>query len=216
MFEEVTVAIAKGRILDGAAALWSRAQLPWPLSDGTRQLWFRARPERPGVIVARSRDIPTLVAHGVADLGIVGWDILKEYPEPGVLEVADLGFSRCRVVLAGTLPHWPKGPSRIATKYRRITEEYFRQRQHPIEIVPLSGSLELAPVLNLAPYIVDIVDTGRTLREHGLREVTTLFASTARLIANPSLWRSKPAMLLFRQRLLQGLDPSTVLERGGQ
>jgi len=199
----VTVAVAKGRILDGTRRLWTEAGLVWPIRDKSRQLWARPTDQTPGVIIARSRDISTLVARGIADLGVVGLDVLREYPDPGVIQVADLAFARCRVVLAGKQPVWPEGPTRIATKYRRIAEQFFREQAHPIEIVSLSGSLELAPLIGLAPYIVDIVDTGRTLKEHGLVEVTTLFESTARLIANPALWRTKPAVGALRALFCQ-------------
>ncbi|HBQ94851.1 MAG TPA: ATP phosphoribosyltransferase [Sulfobacillus sp.] len=200
-FNNVTIAIAKGRILEGAQNLWHKSGLPWPVDNDSRQLWFAPQKERPGMLIARARDIPTLVGMGIADLGIVGLDILEEYPNTHVLQVADLSFAHCRVVLAGQKNQWPEGPTRIATKYQRIAQTYFSVHRHPVEMVPLSGSLELAPVIGLAPYIVDIVDTGNTLRQHHLTEIATILESSARLIANASHWRTKPELAQVRQVL---------------
>lgn len=197
-YDRITVAVAKGRILESARTLWERAGFSWPVTESGRQLWFPPQPEQPGLLIARAKDISTLVSQGIADLGIVGMDVLREYPDASVLEVADLHMAQCRVVLAGKNAEWPQGPCRVATKYRRIAEQFFQDRQHPIEIVPLSGSLELAPIIGLAPYIVDIVDTGNTLREHGLTEITTILSSSALLIANASHWRTKPAVHAVR------------------
>ncbi len=202
IYSNLTVAVAKGRILESTEALWKDRGISWPIPPNSRQLWFSPELSQPGMIIARARDIPTLVAMGIADLGIVGLDVLEEYPTPQILQVADLGFSACRVVLAAQKQQWPVGPTRIATKYQRIAQQYFARHQHPVEIVSLSGSLELAPVIGLAPYIVDIVDTGATLRQHHLVEVATILESTARLIANPSHWRTKPALEELRRTLL--------------
>jgi ATP phosphoribosyltransferase len=207
-FANVTVAVAKGRILDGTEQLWKSSGMQWPLTANSRQLWFAPEPGRPGMLIARARDIPTLVAMGIADLGVVGLDVLEEYPTTQILQVADLGFAVCRVVLAGRERLWPVGPTRIATKYQRIAQAYFSVHRHPVEIVPLSGSLELAPVIGLAPYIVDIVDTGATLRQHNLVEVATILESSARLIANPSHWRTKPELEEMRKMLAPPLPLS--------
>ncbi len=187
--------------MKGSQSLWKQTGLPWPVDEDSRQLWFRPQDDHPGVLIARARDIPTLVGMGIADLGIVGLDVLEEYSNTHVLQVADLDFAHCRVVLAGQNEHWPVGPTRIATKYQRITQNYFSVHRHPVEIVHLSGSLELAPVIGLAPYIVDIVDTGNTLRQHHLIEIVTILKSSARLIANQSHWRTKPGLEQLRQVL---------------
>lgn len=200
-FANVTVAIAKGRILEDTKRLWQDSGLLWPVDDSSRQLWFAPNAERPGMLIARAKDIPTLVGMGIADLGIVGLDVLEEYPSTHVLQVADLKFAQCRVVLAGKKNQWPEGPTRIATKYQRIAQNYFTVHRHPVEIVSLSGSLELAPVIGLAPYIVDIVDTGNTLRQHHLSEIATILECSARLIANASHWRTKPELERVRHLL---------------
>lgn len=187
-----TIAIAKGRVLDEVESLWPYAEWQWPMRHDTRQLWFRPNSARPGLIIARGSDIPALVQRGVAAFGIVGKDILEEKSDVEVLEVLDLTIASCRMVLAGFSRDWPQGPQRVATKYPLVAERFFAHAGHPVEIVTLSGSLELAPHIGLAPYIVDLVQTGRTLSEHHLKEVATLFVSTARLIANPVAWRLDP------------------------
>lgn len=197
----VTLAIAKGRILESTRGLFEKMDMPWPLVESSRQLWFPPTNEAPGIIIARTKDVPTLVHEGIADLGIVGFDVLRENPLPSLLEVCDLKIAPCRIVLAGQSLDWPEGPTKIATKYQHITQQFFAEKRLPIELVPLSGSLELAPIIGLAPYIVDIVDTGRTLREHQLVEITTIMTSTARLIANASHWRTKPHVHDLREKL---------------
>lgn len=184
---KLTVAVCKGRVMDAMAEVWKNTAWVWPQVD--RQLWFPPTRERPGIIIARGQDIPSLVERGIASFGLVGRDILEEQSDVHVLEVLDMGIARCRMVLASLEGRWPNGPARVATKYPAIARRFFHTRSHPIEVVPLSGSLELAPHLGLAPYIVDIVQTGQTLKQHHLKEIETLFSSSARLIANPAAWR---------------------------
>lgn len=202
----LTLAVAKGRIQSHVEATWGQFGWRWPLTDSERQLWFPSQNDDPGLLFLRAKDIATVVSTGTAELGIVGLDVLREYPDTNVLEVLDLGYARCRVVLAGLTHEWPNGPQRVATKYRGITQAFFADRHHPINIVPMSGSMEIAPLIGLAPYIVDIVDTGTTMREHGLVEVETILHSSARLIANASHWRTNPKVPAFRDLLLQTID----------
>lgn len=206
MSVDITVAVAKGRIMGMFQDLWIQAGFPWPIYGQSRQLWFPPSPERPGLIVARARDVSTFVARGIADYGVVGLDVLEEYPDPGVMRVMDLQQARCRLVLAGQTARWPEGPVKVATKYPHITREFFQQRGHPVETVGLSGSVELAPVIGLAPYIVDVVDTGQTLRQHGLMVVETILWSTAQLVANPGSWRIRESAREFYQRVQTLID----------
>ncbi len=202
-FEDVRIAIAKGRILEQVVPRWQSAGLVWPLAAESRQLWFEGTPGGPGGLIVRGPDVPVLVARGAADLGIVGADLLEEQGPIDVLEVADLDLAVCRVVLAGIKPELPDGPFVVASKYRRITERYLERRHFQADIVRLSGSLELAPLIGLASYIIDIVETGETLRQHRLREIETVMPSHARLIANPAHWRSKPEVVVIRDRLMR-------------
>ncbi len=204
-FDDVRIAIAKGRILEQVIPRWRSAGLGWPLAPASRQLWFKGTREGPGGLIVRGPDVPVLVARGAADLGIVGADLLEEQGPIDVLEVADLDLAICRVVLAGVRPELPDGPFVVASKYRRITEGYLARRHFQADIVRLSGSLELAPLIGLAPYIIDIVETGETLRQHRLNEIEIVMQSHARLIANPAHWRSKPEVVAIRDRLVHHL-----------
>lgn len=191
MSRNVTVVVAKGRVLEEVMGLWQTASWEWPDID-SRQLWFPATSERPGLIVARGQDIPEMVRRGIAGLGIVGRDILAESLQTEVLEVLDLGIASCRMVLAGLNDEFPRGPVAVATKYPHVARSYWEERGQKVDITQLAGSVELAPHLGIAPYIIDLVQTGTTLRAHHLREIETLFSSTARLIANPIAWRLNP------------------------
>ncbi len=150
-----------------------------------------------GVVTMRPSDVPTYVEAGAADIGITGKDVLVEQAEREVYELRDLGFGRCRMILAtvegpGTDGRDPMsealrrlGMVRVATKYPKVAAAYFERTGRQAEIVEVKGSVELAPLTGLAEAIVDLTATGTTLRENGLVERETLFEATARLIANP-------------------------------
>jgi ATP phosphoribosyltransferase len=140
----------------------------------------------------RPSDVPTYVEHGSADVGITGKDVLLEQAHRNVYELLDLGFGRCRMVVAATQVGDPIGSAlrrlgrvRIATKYPRIAERHFSETGRQAEIVEVKGSVELAPLTGLVDGIVDLTATGTTLAENGLREVEEIEVCTARLIANP-------------------------------
>lgn len=193
---EFRIAVAKGRILEQVQPLWSLFGWQWPFGEDSRLLATEPTPGQPGIILMKGDDVPVLVERGIADLGIVGKDILEEQPAQ-VLEVADLGIGRCRLVLAGRDRRPPRGQVRIATRYPAITRAWAAAANLTVEVVALHGSVELAPLIGLAPYLVDLVQTGTTLKEHGLVEIDTLRQISARLIANPALWRMKD---LYRVR----------------
>jgi ATP phosphoribosyltransferase len=137
--------------------------------------------------------VPVYVEHGIADCGIVGRDVLLE-SEADVLLPLDLGIARCRIVVAALDPKVITrsfGMLRIATKYVRIASEHFGARGIPVEIIPLSGSVELAPALGLADAIVDLVETGQTLKENGLRIVEVIRESTGLLVLNRASYQLK-------------------------
>jgi ATP phosphoribosyltransferase len=143
------------------------------------------------VITMRPSDVPTYVEAGAADLGITGKDVIDEQDDRAVYELADLGFGRCRMVLAAiagddSLETSARrlGFMRIATKYRRTAERYFHRTGRQAEVIEVKGSVELAPLVGLADGIVDLVDSGRTMRENGLSEREEISVSTARLVAN--------------------------------
>jgi ATP phosphoribosyltransferase len=148
------------------------------------------------VITVRPYDVPTYVEAGAADLGITGKDVLIEQRDRRVVELLDLGIGICRMVVAA--PVGDEGPSeherrlgmmRVATKYPRVAMEFFESRGRQVEVVEIKGSLEIAPSVGLADAIVDLVATGRTLKENGLEETEEIFRSSARLVANEVSYR---------------------------
>jgi len=178
----LTVALSKGKLLSGTEGLFRRAGLPFPAAEG-RRLVVLAEGLR--FLFVRDMDVPTYVEHGVADCGIAGRDVLLE-ADADVYEPLDLGFGRCRLVVArprGAVPA-RRSTVRVATRYPRVTAAHFLGRGVPTEVVRLAGSVEIAPGLGLADCIVDVVETGRTLEENGLEAVEEVAASSARLVVN--------------------------------
>ncbi len=188
MKELLTLALPKGRLLDPALALLRELGVEGIDAD-SRKLIFTDPARDLRVLLLKPADIPAYVIYGAADLGIVGKDILLEQ-EPDVYEPLDLGFGFCRLVVAEPRELWERDDPakwswvRVATKYPRLAEEYFSNRGVQVEIVRLDGSIELAPLVGLAERIVDLVQSGETLRANGLVEVAEITHSTARLIVN--------------------------------
>jgi ATP phosphoribosyltransferase len=184
----LTLALPKGRLLRPALDMLGSLGLDG-VDPESRKLIFSD--ERHGLrfLILKPADVPTYVEYGAADLGIVGKDILLEQ-EPDVYEPLDLGFGFCRLVVAEPKELWERDdPSkwswvRVATKYPVLTERYFSERGIQVEMVRLDGSIELAPLVGLADRIVDLVQSGETLRANGLVEVAEIARSTARLIVN--------------------------------
>ena len=184
----LTLALPKGRLLDPAQALLTGMGIR-SLEPASRRLLLTDEPAGLRFILLKPADIPTYVEYGAADLGIVGKDILLEQ-QPDVYEPVDLGFGFCRLVVAEPRELWERDDParwswvRVATKYPRLTEAYFSERGIQAEMVKLDGSIELAPLVGLAERIVDLVQSGETLRANGLVEVAEILTSTARLIVN--------------------------------
>ncbi|MDQ0244696.1 ATP phosphoribosyltransferase [Bacillus fengqiuensis] len=189
---QVTIAMPKGRIFEEAADLLRKAgfQLP-PEFDDSRKLIIDVPEENMRFILAKPMDVTTYVEHGVADLGIAGKDVLLE-EERDVYELLDLNISKCHLAVAGLPETAPSDVApKIATKYPTIASTYFREQGEQVEIIKLNGSIELAPMIGLAERIVDIVSTGRTLKENGLMELERITDITSRLIVNPVSYRLK-------------------------
>lgn len=191
MAEILKVAMPKGRIYKKASELFRFAGLPIPMDvDDTRKLVISLPEAGMEFILAKPVDVPTYVEYGVADIGIVGKDVLLE-ENKDVYELLDLGIARCRMSVIG-LPDWTPGiQQRVATKYPNVASQYFREQGQQVEVVKLNGSIELAPLIGLADRIVDMVETGQTLKENGLVEMNSLFEITSRLIANRVSYRMK-------------------------
>ncbi|MEW6522948.1 MAG: ATP phosphoribosyltransferase [Bacillota bacterium] len=182
----LTLALAKGRLLPPSLKALAKAGLGLPeLEPESRQAVFHG-PGGLRVIIIRDDDIPTYVARGAADLGIVGKDILEEAGGPTV-ELADLGYARCRLVLAVPQGQNRLGPDlTVATKYPRVSTAYFSSRGVAARVIHVHGATELAPRLGLAGAIVDLVATGRTLEVNQLEVADTILHASARLIGNPA------------------------------
>ncbi len=197
MKERLTLALPKGRLLDSALEVL-RAVGVEGIDAESRKLVFNDARRGLSVLFLKPADIPAYVTYGAADLGIVGKDILLEQ-EPDVYEPLDLGFGFCRLVVAEARELWERDDPakwswvRVATKYPRMTERYFSDRGVQVEIVRLDGSIELAPLVGLADRIVDLVQSGETLRVNGLVEVAEIARSTARLIVNRASMKTEYA-----------------------
>lgn len=188
----LTIAMPKGRIFEEAADLLREAgyRLP-PEFEDSRKLIIDVPEENFRFILAKPMDVPTYVEHGVADLGIAGKDVMLE-EERDVYELLDLQISKCYLAVAG-LPNTMMSnvAPKVATKYPNVAASYFRQQGEQVEIIKLNGSIELAPLIGLSDRIVDIVSTGRTLKENGLVEYEEIVDITSRLIVNPVSYQMK-------------------------
>lgn len=184
----VTVAVASGRLLEESMrTLEAAGFLAAEAWQSTRRLILPSVDPRVRVLVAKPADLLTYVEHGAADLGLAGKDMLLEQGRD-VYELVDLGFGSCRGAVAlpeARAAEWETlSPIRIATKYPRVTERYFWSQGRSVEVIEMSGTVELAPQVGLADGILDLVMSGRTLAANHLVEVAQVFRSSARLVAN--------------------------------
>jgi ATP phosphoribosyltransferase len=193
MSESLTIALTKGRILRETLPLLARAGIePLEDIDQSRKLVFDTSRSGVQLVIIRGTDVPTYVRHGAADMGVVGKDILLEHGAEGLYEPLDLGIARCRLMTAGPVG-WRAGGGRVrvATKFVNIARRHFAQRGMHAEVIKLYGAMELAPIMNLADLIVDIVDTGNTLRANGMEPLDEIAAISSRLIVNKASMRSR-------------------------
>ncbi|MGB1139609.1 MAG: ATP phosphoribosyltransferase [Halioglobus sp.] len=197
MKSKLTIALTKGRILKETLPLFARAGIE-PVEDigSSRKLVFDTNREDVQLVVIRGSDVPTYVRHGAADIGVVGKDILLEHGAEGLYEPLDLRIARCRLMTAGPVG-WqnPGGSIRVATKFVNITRDYFARQGVQADLIKLYGAMELAPMMNLADLIVDIVDTGNTLRANGMEPRDEIAAISSRLVINKAAMRSQHATI---------------------
>jgi ATP phosphoribosyltransferase len=190
----ITLAISKGRMQDDALVLLAAAGVAInPAALATRRLAVEDESGSYRVVFVKPVDVPVYVEHGIADCGFVGRDVLMESAADLLLPL-DLGIARCRLVVASTKVDALEsgmGMLRVATKYVKVAASYFGDRGIPVEIIPLSGSVELAPALGLADVIVDLVETGRTLKENGLLVLEEVAESTGYLVVNRASYQLK-------------------------
>ena len=187
------MALAKGRLYQPSVERFGAAGVH-PANDAGRRLLIPSSDPSIEFLVVKPADVPVYVEHGIADCGVVGRDVLLE-SGADVLQPLDLRISRCRLAVAARdgARAEPRGMLHVATKYPRVAAAHFGARGVPVEIIELSGSVELAPVLGLADCIVDLVETGRTLAENGLAVVETIAHSSARLVVNRASYQLKAA-----------------------
>ena len=191
----LTIALAKGRILFPTMELLEKAGLNTQvIKEGKRKLVLEDKEAGINYIMAKPTDVPTYVEYGVADLGIVGKDVLLEQGRD-LYELLDLKIGFCRLVVARYQKDIGEPISFVATKYPSITENFFQEQGKQVEVIKLHGSVELAPLLNLADAIVDLVSTGKTLQENGLVEVEEIVSISSRLVANQSSYQIKSAQV---------------------
>ncbi len=192
----LTVALPKGALLKDSIRLLQSVGLDFGafLDSANRQLQITDSTQTAQALLVRAQDVPVYVEYGQAQLGIVGYDVLQE-KQPQVAQLRDLGFGHCRMSVAvrQSSPYRSAvelpAHSRVASKFVYCAQSYFEQLDLPVEIIPLYGSVELGPITGMSEAIVDLVSTGKTLKENGLIELEVLYESTARLIAHPLSYR---------------------------
>lgn len=204
MSEKIVIAVPKGRILSEALPLLARAGIVPEAAFGdedSRALRFATQMPEIELIRVRAFDVATFVAHGAAQLGIVGSDVLAEFAYSELYAPVDLAIGHCRLSIAEPAEMAarddPRGWShvRVATKYPHVTEEHFARRGVQAECIKLNGAMELAPTLGLAPRIVDLVSSGRTLKENGLVEVERIMDVSSRLVVNRAAMKTRAGVV---------------------
>ncbi len=195
MSTTLTIALTKGRILKETLPLLARAGIvPGDDIHSSRKLVFDTTSPGVRLLLLRGTDVPTYVQHGAADLGVVGKDVLLEQGAAGLYEPLDLGIARCRLMTAAPVG-WQAGSSRVrvATKFTNVARRFFAEQGMHADVIKLYGAMELAPMMGLADVIVDIVDTGNTLRANGLEPRDLIAEVSSRLVVNKASMRSKHA-----------------------
>jgi len=193
----LTIALSKGRILDQTLPLLEKAGLYVSTKElKSRKLILDTNLEDVKVIVIRASDVPVFVQHGAADLGIAGKDVLLEHGADGVFELLDLGISKCRLMVASREnQNLNKSTLKVATKYVKSAKKYFFSKGQQVEVIKLSGAMELAPIVGLSDCIVDLVDTGNTLKANNLVPLDLIHNISSRLIVNSAAFNTKHSQI---------------------
>jgi len=193
----LTIALSKGRILDQTLPLLEKAGLSVSITElKSRKLILDTNLENVKVIVIRASDVPVFVQHGAADLGIAGKDVLLEHGAIGIFELLDLRISKCRLMVASKeSQNLNKSTLKVATKYVKSAKEYFFSKGQQVEVIKLSGAMELAPIVGLSDCIVDLVDTGNTLKANNLIPQELIHDISSRLIVNSAAFNTKHSQI---------------------
>jgi len=194
---QLVIALTKGRILDEVLPLFAQANIvPTEDISKSRKLIFDTNMDSVKLMVIRGSDVPTYVEFGSADMGVVGKDLILEYGSEGFYEPLDLNIAKCRLMTAVPVNGTPGlGRLKVATKFTNIAKKYFAEQGKQIELIKLNGALELAPSMGLADAIVDIVDTGNTLRANGLEPKDLIANVSSRVIVNKASMKIKNAII---------------------
>ena len=213
MTQPLTIALSKGRILDDTLPLLAAADIH-PAEDikKSRKLIFDTNHEHIKLVVIRATDVPTYVDYGAADLGVSGKDVLMEYNSSNLCEPLDLNIATCRLMTAALKGYeLPDGRLKVATKFVNVAKQYFAEQGRQVDIIKLYGGMELAPIMGLADLIVDIVDTGNTLKANGLEARDLIAPVSSRLVASRASLKVKHAQI---QPIIEAL--SDTVERQKQ
>jgi len=203
--DPLTIALSKGRIFEQVLPLLAHAGIePYEDPELSRKLILETNRPQVKLVIIRASDVPTYVQYGAVDLGVAGKDVLMEHGGAGLYEPLNLRIARCRMIVAGVRDADP-GPDRlrIATKYVASTERHFAAKGQQVEIIKLYGSMELAPLVGLSNLIVDLVESGNTLKANGLVPLEHIADISARLVVNKAAWKMKHASVMALLTILR-------------
>ena len=214
--QKITIALAKGRIFKQTLPLLKAAGIE--LKDDpvtSRKLILDTNHENVKVLIIRATDVPTFVQWGAADLGVSGKDTLIEHGEEGLYEPLDLNIARCRLMVAGPEGFVPgPGRLRVATKYVKSARDYFAKKGQQVDIIKLYGAMELAPIVGLADVIVDLVESGNTLKANKLVPMEHISDISSRLVVNRAAWKTKHATMKMLLDIIRDAVARGDLENG--
>ena len=189
----ITIALSKGRIFKETLPLLEAAGIvPKDDPEKSRKLILDTNHDDVKLVIIRATDVPTYVQYGAADLGVAGKDVLLEHGGDGLYELVDLKIAKCKLMTAGKIDFVPgEGRLRIATKFVNVARQYFAQQGQQVEVIKLYGSMELGPIVGLSDLIVDVVDTGNTLKANGLKPIDHIADISSRLVVNKASLKMK-------------------------
>jgi ATP phosphoribosyltransferase len=193
MSNTITIALSKGRIFKETLPLLEAAGIT-PIDDPekSRKLILDTNQDDVKLVIIRATDVPTYVQYGAADLGVAGKDVLMEHGGDGLYELVDLNIARCKLMTAGMVDYVPHdGRLRVATKFVNVARQFFAEQGRQVEVIKLYGSMELGPIVGLSDLIVDVVDTGNTLKANGLKPMDHIADISSRLVVNKASLKMK-------------------------
>lgn len=193
MSNTITIALSKGRIFKETLPLLEAAGIvPKDDPEKSRKLILDTNQDDVKLVIIRATDVPTYVQYGAADLGVAGKDVLMEHGGDGLYELVDLNIARCKLMTAGMVDFVPhEGRLRVATKFVNVARQFFAEQGKQVEVIKLYGSMELGPIVGLSDLIVDVVDTGNTLKANGLKPMDHIADISSRLVVNKASLKMK-------------------------